>query len=68
VSGSLTLAWKSRPGNWRAVVMNADGSREVTASMQFGARTPLLKWLGVALLGLALIAAATAAALHRARA
>lgn len=63
-SGSLTLAWKPRPGNWRAVVMNADGSREVTASMQFGARTSLLEWLGAALLGLALVAAAAAAALH----
>jgi len=64
-AGSLTLAWKPRPGNWRAVVMNADGSREVTASMQFGARTPLLRWMGAALLGLALLTAATAAALHR---
>jgi hypothetical protein len=68
-SGSLTLAWKPRPGNWRAVVMNADGSRHITASMRFGARTPLLKWIGPALLGLALLAAAIAAALHcRARA
>src|SRR4051794_3256799 len=28
-SGSLTLAWKPHPGNWRAVVTNADGSREI---------------------------------------
>jgi hypothetical protein len=64
-SGSLTLAWKPRPGNWRAVLMNAGGSSGVTATMQFGVRTPLVKWISSALLVLAILAAATAAVLNR---
>jgi hypothetical protein len=49
-TGTIALTWKPRPGNWRAVVMNADGSRGVTAQLQLGARTSLLWWLGGALL------------------
>jgi len=63
-SGNVALAWHPRPGSWRAVVMNADGSRGVTANLQFGARTSLLWWLGAALLGAAVLAAAVATALH----
>ena len=62
---SLALDWRPRPGNWRAVVMNADGSRGVTAKLQLGARTSLLWWLGAALLGAGVLAAAAAAALYR---
>ncbi len=64
-AGSLLLDWKPRPGVWRAVVMNADGSRGVTAKLQFGACTSLLWWVGAALLGVAVVAAAAAAALYR---
>ena len=68
-TGNLALDWKPRPGNWRAVLMNADGTRGVTAAMQFGARTSLLKWGGIALLAAAALAATFAAALRpRARA
>ena len=63
-TGSLAVAWKPRPGNWRAVVMNADGSRGVTAELQLGARTSLLWWLA-ALLGLGIVASAAAAMLYR---
>ena len=45
--------------------MNADGSRGVTAKLQLGARTSLLWWLGAALLGAGVLAAAAAAALYR---
>jgi hypothetical protein len=62
--GRLTLDWKPRPGNWRAVLMNADGSRGVTAELRFGARTSLLRWVGAGLLAAAALAAAVAAALH----
>ena len=64
-AGNLTLDWKPQPGDWRAVVMNADGSRGVNPELQFGARTSLLWWVGGALLGAGVLAAAAAAALHR---
>jgi hypothetical protein len=64
-AGSVTLDWKPRPGNWRAVLMNAGGTRGVAAELQFGARTALLWWVGAALLGLSIVAAAAAALLHR---
>jgi hypothetical protein len=60
---SLALDWKPRPGNWRAVVMNADGWRSVAAELQLGARTSLLWWIGAGLVGTAALAAAAAAAL-----
>lgn len=63
-TGNLTLTWKPRPGNWRAVLMNADGSRGVTAQLELGARTSLLWWLGAGLLGAALLVALVAAALR----
>ena len=45
-TGNVALHWKVRPGNRRAVVMNADGSRDVAAELQFGARTSMLWWIG----------------------
>jgi hypothetical protein len=64
-TGSLTLDWKPRPGDWRAVIMNADASRGVTANLQLGARTSMLWWLGAALLALGVVAVAAAGVLHR---
>jgi hypothetical protein len=63
-TGNVALTWKPRPGSWRAVVMNADDSRGITADLKFGARTSLLWWLGAGLLGTAALAAAAAAALY----
>ena len=63
--GNLSLHWKIRAGNWRAVVMNADASRGVSAELKFGARTSLLWWLGAALLAVGVLAGAGAAALYR---
>jgi hypothetical protein len=62
-TGKVALDWKPRPGSWRAVVMNADDSRGVSADLKFGVRTSLLWWLGAGLLGAAALAAAIAAAL-----
>jgi hypothetical protein len=45
--------------------MNADGSRGVTTELQFGARTSLLWWIGAALLGAGVLAAAAATSLYR---
>ena len=63
-AGNVALNWKPRPGSWRAVVMNADNSRGITADLRFGVRTSLLWWLGAGLLGAAVLAAAAAAALY----
>ena len=41
-TGTLALDWEPTAGDWRAVVMNADGSRGVTTELEFGARTSLL--------------------------
>jgi hypothetical protein len=63
-AGKVALDWKSRPGSWRAVVMNADGSRGVTADLRFGVRSSLLWWLGAGVLAAAVLAAAASAALY----
>lgn len=63
-AGNVALTWKPRPGSWRAVVMNADDSRGVTADLKFGVRTSLLWWLGAGLLAAAALATATAATLY----
>jgi hypothetical protein len=60
---SVALDWKPRPGSWRAVLMNADGSRGVTAELRLGARTSLLRWTGAGLLAAAALAASAAAVL-----
>jgi hypothetical protein len=62
-TGNVALDWKPRPGSWRAVVMNADDSRGITADLKFGVRTSLLWWLGGGLLAAAALATAAAAAL-----
>jgi hypothetical protein len=63
--GNLAFQWKIRAGNWRAVVMNADGARGISAELKFGARTSMLWWLGGVLLAFGVLAGAGAAALHR---
>jgi hypothetical protein len=66
-AGSLALAWKPKPGDWRAVVMNADGSRGITAALRVGVRTTLLRWVGIGLLVAGVLCAALAARLYAAR-
>jgi hypothetical protein len=62
--GTTALAWEPTAGDWRAVVMNADGSRGVTAELRFGLRTSPPWPLGDALLAVGLLGAAAAAALR----
>ena len=49
--GEHTLRWTPQNGTWRIVVMNADGSRNVTADVSVGARMPNLLTIGIAVLG-----------------
>jgi Domain of unknown function (DUF4389) len=50
-SGTQTLGWKPRPGSWRVVVMNADGSRDVAADLSAGTSAPHLLTIGLIALG-----------------
>ena len=71
-SGEQTLEWAPEEGDWRVVLMNADGSRGVSAEMRIGAKLDSLLWIGIGLLvvgGLLTAAAALAitAAVRRCR-
>ncbi len=56
-SGEQVVFWAPRAGEWTLVVMNADGSRGVSAEVELAATVPWLNELGVVLLavGVALI-------------
>jgi len=61
VSGtSRPLVWKLRSGTWSIVVMNADGSRDVAATIGVGVKVPAVLWaaIGLNLFGGGLLAAA----------
>jgi hypothetical protein len=50
VSGtSSPLTWKLRSGTWSIVVMNADGSRGVAATIGVGVKVLALLWAGIGL-------------------
>jgi hypothetical protein len=49
-AGEQTLTWKVRSGNWRVIVMNADGTRHVASELSIGARFPRLLTIGTAAL------------------
>jgi hypothetical protein len=54
-SGTQTLTWKPQPGNWRIVLMNADGSPNVSSDVSIGARFPHLLAIAVAAAGIGLV-------------
>jgi hypothetical protein len=56
---SSPLKWTLRSGTWSIVVMNADGSPGVAATVGVGVKVPALLWvaIGLTLLGGALLAA-----------
>ena len=49
--GEQTLTWKAEPGQWVLVVMNADGSANVTAAVSVAADAPFLAPIGWTLVG-----------------
>jgi hypothetical protein len=49
-SGEQTLEWDPDEGDWRAVVMNADGRRGVSSEMSIGAELDPVIWVGFGLL------------------
>jgi uncharacterized protein DUF4389 len=71
-AGTEVLTWSAKKGNWRVVLMNADGSKGVNATVSIGAKFPHLLWLGVGTAGvgallLLLSGAGLYAAVHRRR-
>jgi hypothetical protein len=58
-SGTQSVQWNVQSGNWTAVLMNADGSASVSASLSLGARLGFLLPLGIGFLvgGVVLLAA-----------
>jgi hypothetical protein len=61
--GEERLEWKVAEGDWAAVVMNADGSRGVSADVSVGAKTDLLLWAGLIVLGFGVLFGAAGVAL-----
>ncbi len=49
-AGEQTLEWEPEEGEWRAVLMNADGARGVAAELSIGAELDPLLWIGIGLL------------------
>ncbi|MGH3136992.1 MAG: DUF4389 domain-containing protein [Gaiellaceae bacterium] len=49
-AGEQALEWEPEEGDWRAVLMNADGSRGVVAELSIGAELDPLLWIGIGLL------------------
>jgi hypothetical protein len=59
-TGTGSLEWKLRPGRWAVVVMNSDGSKDVSAAVAVGVDVPALLWtaIGFAAFGGALLVGA----------
>jgi hypothetical protein len=53
--GQVTTTWKVKGGDWAIVVMNANGSPNVSAAVTAGAKTNLVLWIGLGLLLFGLI-------------
>jgi hypothetical protein len=69
--GQQVLFWTPHTGRWSMVLMNADGTGPVTASIDVGLSAPWLAWVGGLLVAAGIIVMAAAAvliavAVHRA--
>ena len=61
--GTQALTWEPEGGRWAVVVMNAAGSRGVTADVSVGAKSDVVLSIGIVLLGLGIIFLAGSAGL-----
>ena len=64
-TGTQTISWPVKKGRWSAVVMNADGSRNVGVDVQLAARLAGAWWFVAALLALGALSLAGGIALVR---
>ena len=62
-TGTQTLAWAARAGDWTVIAMNADGSRPVAVRISVAAAMPALPWVGAGLLAGGVLALAAGIAL-----
>jgi hypothetical protein len=46
--GNQAVTWTIEPGEWRAIIMNADGTAGVDVDVRFGARFPYLRGFAIA--------------------
>ena len=53
--GRQALTWKARAGNWRIVLMNADGSAGVSSDVSIGANLPHLLTIAIVAAGVGLV-------------
>lgn len=53
--GTEEITWDPRPGRWRLVVMNAEGTTPVAADVAVGAEVPALRTLGWTLVATGLV-------------
>jgi len=60
-AGEQTLEWEPRSGSWSVALMNADGSRGVSADLSIGAELDDIIWIAVGLLVAGALLAALAA-------
>jgi hypothetical protein len=54
-AGEQTLTWKVHSGNWRVIVMNANGTPDVSSELSIGATFPHLLTIGLAALAAGLL-------------
>jgi len=54
-TGTQSVRWQPRTGDWTVVVLNADGSRAVQADLTVGVSLPSLDGLAFSLIGLGLV-------------
>ena len=54
-TGHQALTWKPQAGNWRIVLMNADGSAGVSSDVSIGAKMPHLLTIAIVAAGAGLV-------------
>jgi hypothetical protein len=62
-SGEQVLQWEPRSGDWSVVLMNADGSRPVSADVTAGAEVPHLGTVALVMVANGVVALALGLAL-----